>query len=57
VAAGVAGFIGFAVGRTNFWEPLFNLRSRHIERETAVAEIACRYWDFAGVFESARTDI
>ena len=27
-AAGVPGFIGFAVGRTTFWEPLIALRRR-----------------------------
>jgi 5-dehydro-2-deoxygluconokinase len=54
IAAGVPGFIGFAVGRTDFWEPLVDLRAHHIEREKAVAEIACRYWEFAGVFEAAR---
>ena len=53
-AASVKGFIGFAVGRTVFWAPLVNLRARSIPRETAVAEIRCRYWEFAGVFENAR---
>jgi 5-dehydro-2-deoxygluconokinase len=27
VAASVPGFIGFAVGRTSFWEPLLKLES------------------------------
>ncbi len=53
-AASVKGFIGFAIGRTVFWEPLVNLRAQSIPRETAVAEIRCRYWEFAGVFEGAR---
>jgi 5-dehydro-2-deoxygluconokinase len=52
-AAGVKGFIGFAVGRTVFWEPLANLLANSIPRESAVAEITCRYWDFAGIFEAA----
>ena len=42
-AAGVKGFIGFAVGRTDFWEPLVNYRAKTITREAAVAEIARRY--------------
>jgi 5-dehydro-2-deoxygluconokinase len=54
IAAGVPGFIGFAVGRTDFWDPLVDLRANHIDRKTAVAEISCRYWEFAGVFEAAR---
>ena len=53
-AASVNGFIGFAVGRTVFWAPLVNLRTKSIPREAAVAEIRCRYWEFAGVFETAR---
>ncbi len=53
-AAGVKGFIGFAVGRTDFWEPLVNLRARKTTREAAVAEIARRYREFVGIFEKAR---
>jgi myo-inositol catabolism protein IolC len=53
-AAGVPGFIGFAVGRTDFWEPLVNYRANKTTREDAVAEIARRYREFVDVFESAR---
>jgi 5-dehydro-2-deoxygluconokinase len=53
-AASVKGFIGFAVGRTDFWEPLVNFRAKKISREAAVAEIARRYKEFAGIFQSAR---
>lgn len=55
MAASVRGFIGFAVEQAAFWAPLVNLRAQNISRETAVAEIRCRYWEFAGVFEDART--
>ena len=54
VAASVKGFIGFAVGRTDFWEPLVGFRAKKITREAAVAEIARRYREFAGVFEKGR---
>lgn len=54
VAAGVPGFIGFAVGRTDFWEPLVQWRARSITREAAVAEIARRYREFVDVFEKAQ---
>ena len=54
IAAGVEGFIGFAVGRTDFWEPLVNLRAKRIPREAAVAAIASRYREFVGTFEAAR---
>jgi myo-inositol catabolism protein IolC len=53
-AAGVKGFIGFAVGRTDFWEPLVNFRATKTTREAAVAEIARRYREFADIFEKAR---
>jgi 5-dehydro-2-deoxygluconokinase len=53
-AASVPGFIGFAVGRTDFWEPLVGYRAGKVTRETAVLEMARRYADFVGVFESAR---
>ena len=53
-AAGVKGFIGFAVGRTDFWEPLVDYRAKKITREAAVAEIARRYEEFVGIFEKAR---
>ena len=52
-AAGVAGFIGFAVGRTVFWDPLADWRAGKTTREAAVGEIARRYREFVGVFETA----
>lgn len=53
VASGVPGFIGFAVGRTDFWQPLVDWRAKKITREAAVAEIARRYREFADIFERA----
>jgi myo-inositol catabolism protein IolC len=53
-AAKVPGFIGFAVGRTVFWEPLVEWRDNKITREAAVTEIARRYRGFVDVFEKAR---
>jgi myo-inositol catabolism protein IolC len=53
-AAGVPGFIGFAVGRTTFWEPLVAWKDQHMSREAAVAEIARRYRQWVEVFERAR---
>ena len=50
-ASSVPGFIGFAVGRTCFWEPLVNWRAEEITREDAVKEIASRYHEFADTFE------
>ena len=53
-AATVPGFIGFAVGRTDFWEPLVGWREKRTTREAAVAEVARRYREFVDIFEKAR---
>jgi 5-dehydro-2-deoxygluconokinase len=50
-AATVPGFIGFAVGRTSFWEPLMALRQGKTSRDEAVLAIANRYREFVDVFE------
>jgi 5-dehydro-2-deoxygluconokinase len=50
-AASVPGFVGFAVGRTTFWEALVGWRSRRITRETAVNAIAERYRLWVDIFE------
>ncbi|MGH7171401.1 MAG: 2-deoxy-5-keto-D-gluconate 6-phosphate aldolase domain-containing protein, partial [Gemmataceae bacterium] len=49
-AAGVPGFIGFAVGRTTFWDPLVNRQANKTSREAAVAEIARHYRAWADIF-------
>jgi 5-dehydro-2-deoxygluconokinase len=53
-AARVPGFIGFAVGRTVFWDALVAWRARKTTREEAVAEVARRYKEFVDTFETAR---
>jgi myo-inositol catabolism protein IolC len=50
-AAQVTGFIGFAVGRTVFWDPLVEWLAKKMTREAAVAEIARRYRKLVSVFE------
>ena len=52
-AAGVPGFIGFAVGRTTFWDPLIAWREQKSSREAAAAEIARRYRQWVDVFTKA----
>jgi myo-inositol catabolism protein IolC len=54
IAAPVPGFIGFAVGRTTFWDPLIDMRAKKITREAAVKEIARRYSEWTAIFEKAR---
>ena len=53
-AASVKGFIGFAVGRTDFWDPLVNMRAGKITRDDAAAEMAKRYREFVDLFEKAK---
>ncbi len=52
-AAHVPGFIGFAVGRTTFWDPLVDMRAKKMSREAAVKEIARRYREWVDLFEKA----
>ena len=51
-AAAAPGFIGFAVGRTCFWEPLIQWRDGKVSRYMAVVEIANRFQEFAHIFEA-----
>ena len=51
IASEVSGFIGFAVGRTSFWDPLVNLKTKKIFRDEAVRQIADRYREFVKIFE------
>jgi 5-dehydro-2-deoxygluconokinase len=50
-AAGVPGFIGFAVGRTSFWDPLVAWRAQKITRQDTVNQIMHRYREFVNIFE------
>ena len=52
-AASVPGFIGFAVGRTDFWDPLIAWRDKKVSREEAVEEISRHYRKFVDVFGAA----
>jgi myo-inositol catabolism protein IolC len=52
-AATVPGFIGFAVGRTTFWDALTDWRSGRASREAAVTAIARRYREWVDIFEKA----
>ena len=56
IASSVPGFIGFAVGRTTFWEPVVDWRAGKLTREAAVAEVARRYQEFVRIFERAKRD-
>ena len=49
-AAPVPGFIGFAVGRTSFWDALVGLRDHRLTRDAAVERIADRYREWIDAF-------
>jgi len=49
-AAAVPGFIGFAVGRTTFWDALVGWRDGRTTRDAAVAEVARRYTRWCRLF-------
>ena len=53
-AAQVPGFIGFAVGRTSFWDPLVAWRAKQITRAQAVNDIERRYREFVDTFEGGK---
>ncbi|HYW86451.1 MAG TPA: DUF2090 domain-containing protein [Chloroflexota bacterium] len=55
IAAAVPGFIGFAVGRTSFWEPLVAWRDAQLSAVAAAAEIASRYRRWVTTFEQAQS--
>jgi len=54
MASQVSGFIGFAVGRTVFWEALMDFKAKKITRDEAVATIARRYREFVDIFQAGR---
>lgn len=54
VAAGVSGFIGFAVGRTSFWDAVSGYRAQTLTRAEASTQIAGRLREWVGVFERGR---
>ena len=52
--APVPGVVGFAVGRTVFWDPLVYYTSGQIEKEEAIERININYQKFYNIFINAR---
>jgi 5-dehydro-2-deoxygluconokinase len=50
-ASPVEGFIGFAIGRSIWWDALKGYLSKDLDRETAAAQIADNYLHFVRVYE------
>lgn len=53
-AAQVPGFIGFAVGRTTFWQPLVDVEAQRISKEEAAMHIAHNFEEWIHLFEQAQ---
>ncbi|HJT57147.1 MAG TPA: DUF2090 domain-containing protein [Ktedonobacteraceae bacterium] len=54
-AASVPGFIGFAVGRTSFWQPLVDVEAKRISQEEAARHIAHNFEAWIRIFEEVRS--
>jgi myo-inositol catabolism protein IolC len=50
-AGSVPGFIGFAVGRTTFWDAVADYVEKRTTRRQAASRIAHRYREWASIFE------
>ena len=59
--ASVPGFIGFAVGRTTFWDAVAAYEAHTMTRHEASTRVAQRYREWATIFErthsSTQTDV
>jgi myo-inositol catabolism protein IolC len=55
VAANVPGLIGFAVGRTIFWEPLKAHKDGTLTRDQAIDQVARNYKGFCDLWTAARS--
>lgn len=53
-AAPVPGFIGFAVGRTTFWDAVAGFEAKEMTRQEAVSRIAERYRKWVKIFAESR---
>jgi 5-dehydro-2-deoxygluconokinase len=55
-AAGVEGFVGFAIGRTIWWDALQGFLDGSIERDAAAERIADSYLHFVEVYKNAERE-
>lgn len=53
-AASVRGVIGFAVGRTSFWQPLTDFEAKRISRGEAATHIAHNFEEWIRIYEESR---
>ena len=53
-AAPIHGFIGFAIGRSIWWDALKVPLARQLDRDAAAAQIADNYLHFVHVYEGQK---
>jgi myo-inositol catabolism protein IolC len=53
-AAPVDGFIGFAIGRSIWWDALKGFLNKELERDVAASQIADNYLHFVQVYEGSK---
>jgi myo-inositol catabolism protein IolC len=56
-AAGVEGFVGFAIGRSIWWDALRGFLDGDLEREKAAQQIAENYLRFIKVYDDAESGV
>ena len=56
-AASIPGFIGFAVGRTTFWDAVAGYHAHTATRQEAVSRVAHRYLQWVTIFERAHAEL
>jgi 5-dehydro-2-deoxygluconokinase len=54
VGAKIPGIIGFAVGRTIFWQPLADHKAGAISKDEAIHRIALNYTDFVNLWQKEK---
>jgi len=54
VGARIPGIIGFAVGRTIFWEPLTEYKARKVSKAETIEKIAQNYAEFSNLWLNER---
>ncbi len=53
-AASVSGFIGFAVGRTSFWNPVVDFEAKKLSADQAAEQVAKHFEEWISLFEAGR---
>jgi 5-dehydro-2-deoxygluconokinase len=53
-AAPIDGFVGFAIGRSIWWDALKGFLAQELERDAAASQIAENYLHFVQVYEGQK---